>query len=667
MFVFSVADLLLIVFGSLVLFVPGLLVLIAGGVDRGRGLVVVLGAAPAVTIGVAYLASLVSGALGVTYGPVIVAIVTVLVSLAAWFWARRSAAPAVVAETFESRASQITGIGATVVAIGLAVRTWGAGLGHLGVVPQEHDMVLHTAITARIARTGEAAPWQSFPADYLTGSPDGFYPTGSHAVAALLADFGAETTTALNALSVAVFAVALPLGLLALGTRLRGVPWGLMAGGAAAIVAAFAYRPVIALMHDGGIFGNGVAIALAPGLIAVLVSMKRETWPVRTAAAIGVAGLVAVHTTSLAIIGIIVAAWILGDLLTSATARAEFTTQLRTLLYSAGIAGVLLIPVAVGAADRASYVTGWPRDFPTTPMTQAIGVAFGMPYGGFLDLPMLHNQALLAALVIAGVVCCLVSRTHGGLLLAWLAWTVVLLLYLVDAAVPLLDSLTGLFYNSYIRISGVMAIPQWLLAGVAVAMAATALGALGRQRAVLWRVLSASAVMVLLIFLCRGYDETNAIALQERYRYPHFWRVDDEDLAAFEWLSEQIGPGERVMNNANDGSTYGYVFDGLPVVNTGTLGNDFAPYTIDLLSRFDQLGKDPEITRLVDELNIAYVFYDAEAPGIGVADGYYDWAGSEPYTIPPGFAELESSPWLEKVFERGSVTIFKVDPALRSS
>nr|WP_127781679.1 DUF6541 family protein [Rhodococcus sp. X156] len=123
-------------------------------------------------------------------------------------------------------------------------------------------------------------------------------------------------------------------------------------------------------------------------------------------------------------------------------------------------------------------------------------------------------------------------------------------------------------------------------------------------------------------------------------------------------------PGERVMNSANDGSTYLYVYDGIPVVNVSPLGSG-RPDTDTLLARFNRLDTDQDVRRIVRDLDIRWVYVDAEAPGIGVVQGGYPWyTGPSPFTLAPGLTGLDAVTGLDRRFTSGSVSVYEVDPSL---
>lgn len=698
----SFGDFVVLAAAGLLLFLPGGAMLLAlTGASWRTHWPVLLGASPVATVAVAYVSTVLTHAAGIGYGLasfLATALLAVVIALGVRrlrghpLWASSEATDAGYSGSFWTRnLTTILGLLVTAVAALTSVLTWARGLGTLATVPQEHDTITHTLMTAYIARTGNGAPGDTWPIDLLSGEPDSFYPQGFHAVAALVVDFGVDPVTALNAMMVAVFAFAVPCGMFALGSLLDLGGFERIAGGAAAFAAVVAYRPVYALMHDGGILANAIALSLTPAAVAVLVAVlhrarsrepsgRRRLWrevPVADTmlCALVIVGAFAVHPTSAALVGVGALTWVCGDLILQRPGWGAVRTWALTIGVAAAVAGIAAIPILVNVLRSAGTVIDWPRDFGVTPLPQALGVSVGMPYAGFLDPNVAMSQPVLAGLSLLGVACALVTRRHGGLLLAWFAWLIILLNFLGDTGLPFVTAVAGLFYNSYVRISGGIAPYQWLLIGVAVvSLGRLAAAAFGRVKASAGRgdtaeagPLAAGGALVMtmaLIGLSIGYVNTNADALAGRYADSDFFRVDDDDRAAIRFLADNVEPGERVMNNANDGSTFLYIYAGIDIVETTPLAISDARYTEQLLLDFGDLDTDSSIQDLVRRLNIHWVYFDTESPPIGSRVDLYPWWGEPTYSIPPAFEHLDEVDSLTEVFTAGSVAVYHVDDAV---
>jgi len=551
--------------------------------------------------------------------------------------------------------------------------------GSLATLPQEHDMITHTLLTAHIAYTGQAAPWAAFPVDLLSGTPASFYPAGFHSVAALVADLGASPVVAVNATMVVVLGLVLPLGLVALATQLGRVRRPLLVGASASLLASVAYRPTFALLHDGGVLANLAGIAFSAGALAGILAVSRATAAagLRTAwrgTLVGVVLVVvlavavfSVHPTAAVSVAVLAAAWLIVELMRREERRVALR-RLAVLAVAGGLATGAAAPLfATGGASQ-STVAGWPREIPVQPLGAAVDRTFGMPYAGYLDPQWLHNQTLLAVLVLVGALAAVLTRRALGLLAAWAVWSVALLLFLTGSAAPGVGTLAGFFYNNSGRFSGMVAPVQWLLGGLAVVTvvelvlrvgsAVAARGARGPVPEGLVAGLVAVVGVVLLV-LTSGYRTTNAVAVAERYADSPINRIGPDDLAAFAYLRATVGPGERVMNSANDGSTYAYVLDRVPVVEVASLGS--GAYTEELLARFDRLATDPDVRALVRRLDIRWVLVDADAPAIGVFEPDYPWYhGGDQFTTAPGLEALNGVEGLVRRFSSGSVSVYQV-------
>jgi len=695
---FGVGDYAWMFLAVLILFLPGGLVLIAAGWASRRRVAVGVAIAPLVSIAICYLTGIATGLLGLRYGLLAVGVVTVLLVAAAFgvrlvhpVEVRRQAAHRRSLREVPLRwwSDVASGMALVIVAFAVSVRTWARGMnGSLGIVPQEHDMITHTLLTAHIARSGHAAPWNAWTVDLLSGTPSSFYPSGFHGVAALVVDAGTDPVTAVNATMLAVLALCLPLGLLALASQVRHVRLPYIVGGIAAVVSTMAYRPTYAFFHDGGLLANDMAISLSPAALAGFLAlrdralapgaaptMKERSWwlDVVLVAAVAI-GAFAVHPTSAAIIGVSVVGWFLGELV-HRTQRRLLWWRLLKLGAGVVLAGVLALPILRAGGSSVGTVAAWPRDVPIQPFPDAVGVTLGMPYRGFLDVTNQHSQTLFAILALVGVAAVLVTRRGFALLAVWAAWSVVLVAFLVGAAVPGLSTVTGFFYNDYRRISGVLGPLQWLMIGIGLTTVAAAIlrGVESLTRVVdrgglPTRVTAAMAAVIalvlglLLVAVTAGYRNTNGSAMAGRYAQSDFTRVDGNDRAAFAWLDKHVRPGERVMNNANDGSTYLYVYDGIPVVNVSSLGS--VPYTDELLANFNGLDTDQRVQQLIRKLDIRWVYIDTQAPTIGVAESIYPWyKGGSIYTIAPGMTGLDEVSGLSRRFTSGSVSVYEVAPS----
>ena len=658
-------DVLLLVWGVAVLFVPGATVVLA--LRRGVRLTAVA-AAPAISVGIFYVASVVGGFLGIGYGfPLVLVTWAACLAVAVLLGRRGPRMPLLPAG--RPSPMQVVGLGATVVAVVLGAVTWLLGLGGLDTLPQEHDVIVHSQLVARILMTGEGAPWQSLPGDLLTGEPRGFYPNGFHLYAALLGVLGADPVVALNVAMVLMLGVALPLGVAVLGLRLRPAAWAPLIGGCAALLSVAAYRPMFALMHDGGILSNAAAFAVAPGAVALLLVADRLGLPGVLPIALLVSGSLLLHPNAAVTIGLTAGVWLLLTAVRRPFDRVRARTLAVVLIAGAVVGGLVLIPFLLAGAGITTVsqpsVVGWPRAFPVQSFRSSLRLTFGAPYGGFFDFGQERAQVWIAVLALAGVAVCVLRRANAGLVGAFAVWAALLMAYLMDVDVAPLQTIYSLYYQAYVRLIGGLAPLQWLAGGVAVAAVAEALASVARRVPAARRVRATPAILAalgtagLLVVVCIPYARVNVQALAERHSDPTIQRVDQFDLQAAAFVAERIRPGQRVMNNANDGSSYGYVFYGLPIVANTALGLGTVPYTSELLQGFNRLDEDDEIRELVCELDIAWAIVDDTAPPIGARGR--PWVPRGVFTTAPGLKRLGRTDHLERAARFGDVTVWRVD------
>lgn len=653
-------DLLLLAWATLCAFLPGLTVL---GALRRFSPATVLAGAPPVTIGLLYLTSLLTGATGWRFGLASTAVVWLVVVLLAAVIGRRGTPLPLLPRLRPSAVSAI-GIAATAVAMALALKTWLRGLGTLSTLPQEHDMIIHSELVAVIMRTGRGAPWQSFPADVLSGHPGSFYPNGFHLYAALVGTFAGDPIRALNAAMVVLFAAVLPVGVAGLALRLRPRSLAPVVAGAAALAGAVSYHPMVALLHDGGILSNAAAFAVAPGAVALVLAGIRAGVPGVLASALAICGVVLVHPTAIGTVGWTAGTWLVVEGLLAKDRWRLLRRELITLV-AGGVAGaVLLVPYLLAAQTQAARVAAEPRDIPVRPLAEAVGIALTAPYGGYVDPTFQMVQVWIAGLAALGLVLCLWFRVNAALVGVLVVWTGLIVGFLVGSRILPVLITSDLFYNGYTRLVGALSMAQWLASGVAVAAVVMAVGRAGaallRRTSGRWVQPAAAGVILLaLVVPFLHYADVNEDVVASRYRAPEFTRVDGNDLAAARYVVHRIAPGERVMNNANDGSTYGYVFYGLPIVEVEAIGapGPQAVYTYQLLIDFNRLGRDPQITGLVCRLHIGWAIVDSEAPLIGAPPSLFP---NGLYEVAPGLENLDRTPHVSAVATFGDVTVYRV-------
>jgi hypothetical protein len=576
--------------------------------------------------------------------------------------------------------AQLAGSALVLVGAGSVLSAWYRGFGTWSTYNQDHDPILHSVLTAYIERTGRGAPWQIMPADVLAGGRTVYYPDGFHLLAATIGSVFDDPVVGMNGAIAMVAGAAWTTSAAALGAVavrwLRAdAGWMTLGAGVTSVIAAGLFRPGAQLARDNGLLPNASALVLVPGVLAAILLVRPKAWGTALGIGVACAGIVTVHPSSGLSVGLsVLVCWL--ALLFSRDGRAMLRAQWSVLVVLLAAGGLVALPVLRGALAVSGRIEAFPPDSPHVPIVRALGSVLPLMYGGMFDDKAMV-QVWPTLLLVAGVGTALVFARAVPLVAAWVVWVVITLLAYRNPT-GITAPILGFFYNSAGRVQTHVALFAPALAAlgvfgllIALMMAARAVrlpGGLARFSPPRPRLVGAFGVLALLLVTLgylagpnSRYLETTSEALAQRWSQPQLLRVDAEDRAAAEWLKPRVEPGQRIMNSPNDGSTYLYVHDNLPVVNISTLGVPDFPYTYDLMRGFRYLDVDPYIRHLVLQLNIAWVYVDSRAPIIGASGAPGNWTGGGFMTTVPGLDRLDDTPGLILAHVDGSVRIYKVD------
>lgn len=666
--------------GVLVVFVPGLAVLLAFGVRERLWLA---GLSAPLTTGFVLLVSLLTGVTGLRYSLLSVTVslvVVVLVAVGLRFLLRRRRAVAEPAEPADDlrfvagsagRWVQLAGLVIGAVGVLLGVRTWHTGLGSWATPTQEHDTVTHAVLTAFTHFTGQAAPWQVLPVDVVHDTNVQFYPPGFTDLAALLTNIFGDTMLSLNLVTVVFSVVVLPLSVAALTAAVLrharlGRGWVELGAGVAALVAVQLYRPGIAFAHDGGVLPNAAAMALAPGLTAVTLVIGRRNLGRAVLVGIALAGAINVHPSALTTAALTTVAAMVGLLFTR-RGRTAFVRSLLPLV----LAGVVTVVVAlpdVFALLRLSggTVVDAPATIRPQPLGTALGVVWRLPYSGYFDLTGTMGQVALGVLGLLGAVVAIVSRRCWPLVTAWLFWAAVIITFHLSPNTGFGATIARYYYRAAGRVDTHIYLMIPVLAGALFALLGLAFASQRlrfpvpvRTRPVFAAALTIVVLAALTVTTFRGYMNTGAYSLSQRYAAPQFVRFDASDDAAAAWLHEHAAPGETILNNANDGSTLLYVDYDLPILNIVPDGHSPITDNVTLLAMFNSFPENTTVQDILRRKNVKWVYDDSQAPTVGT-DGNH-WTGKRSFSLAPGLEGLAGLPGLTKVFSQGTVTVYRLD------
>lgn len=667
--------------GVLVVLVPGLAILLAVGLRERLWLA---GLSAPLTMGFVLVVSLFTGVTGLRFGllAVLIALVVVLVLAGGVRWAiLRGRPPAEPADVTDERLRALTGrtgriaqvIGVLIAfaGVGLGVRMWHQGLGSWATPAQEHDTVTHAVLTAYTHFTGRAAPWQVLPIDVVNDTVIQYYPPGFTDIGALLTDIFGDTMLSINLTTVVFTVVVLPLSVAAFTAAVLrhgrvGRGWVELAAGVSALVAVQLYRPAIAFAHDGGVLPNAAALALTPGLVAVMLVIGKRHWGRAVLIGVAMAGAFNLHPSALTSIAFTTIAAMLG-LLVTRHGRLAFVRSLLPLVLAAVVTVVLLVPSVLALLRLGGgTVSDSPANIRAVPIGDAFALLAKLPYGGYFDPAGTLGQLTLGILGLVGVVFAVLSRRAWTLVTAWLFWAAVVVSFHNSPNAGFGAMIGRYYYRVASRIDSHLYLLIPSLVGVTFAVIGLVLvsGKLRNPIPVRARPAIAFGLTVVLlgaltVTTFRGYMNTAAYSLSQRYATPQFVRYSDEDDAAAKWLKDHAAPGETILNNANDGSTLLYVDYDLPIVNIVPDGHSPIKDNEKLLAQFNTFPGNPQVQEILRRKNVRWVYVDTVAPMVGT-DGRH-WSGEWSFDLAPGLSELAGLPGLTKTFTSGSVSIYRLD------
>ncbi|MBT2494605.1 hypothetical protein J7E45_03205 [Microbacterium sp. ISL-59] len=350
------------------LIVPGLPI---GLCLRGVQGIVRLGVAIAVSLGVLAAASLLAPLLGMRWGLIPVAVVTVViwvVAAALRFFDRRAVDTAPRA----GRGAWIALAAAGVAWIGIVA----LGIGAPGNPSQLYDGLFHLNAVEFIAETGDASPLHM--TMVVPGAATSFYPTLWHALVSLVVPAAGSIVAATNVTTVAVIALVWPVALacltaVAFPSRPAATTWAPLVG------LGFSVFP-LGFLNWGVLYPNLLGTALIPIFLAVVLIAFAPalSWAGRTLRiliALAAAGAVALAHPS-ALLGAVVLLVPYLVWLAWRTARAGGSTT-RVVVALSVVLGAVALAVVWIVANVTTHE--W---LPTSSLGQALGeVAFLSPVG----------------------------------------------------------------------------------------------------------------------------------------------------------------------------------------------------------------------------------------------------------------------------------------------
>ena len=518
-------------------------------------------------------------------------------------------------------------------AVARAATSWGT------VVPND-DGGRHGALVERVLLLGSVHPLDLETLDLATGgSIDGFYPTGLHAFAAVVAQVVGTPTALVTAVVVAA-AVWAPLGAYALTRR--------YADATAAAVAA-AVMGLVLVSYPGSVMDWGgwpliVAVALVPAAVLVLQlgTLPRAGRRGVVAGAGAVAALAAVHPPEAVAAGLVA---LLAVLLDAERGRALAERFLR--LVVAGVLGLVAVAPLVLAQLSGSAGSG--SDELLAPWSDALAYLVWFPAIGpgsvdsvLLGIALSTVGVAVFAATVLGCLRLWPSPAARGLVVSVAVLGVLALLAFLGIARPL----TMPWYGQGFR----LLVQAWTLAVVPLAVGAVAAARAMRKR---FPGHAGTALVAGLAVLCAVPLVVRSAQVVDSAYDKSVVTAADRD--AIRWLAEQTRPGERVLNDPEDGSVWAYalshgrvapVFGPKPLYGWGHYP-EWAS-RLELLDRAGAIPTDAGLAKAADDWGVRYVLV-LERP-----------FAPDRRTI--DVEALRSAPGVRLVFRSGRAAVYQVRP-----
>lgn len=651
-----VSDVLLVLLFILVLFGPGILLGLAAGLSRWTA----VAAGPLLTYGLTAVAEQVCIALGLSFGPVPVLVVTGLSTAAVLGLAqltrlrssRRSSSEAddgdreqAVQPASRGRLGELVIVAGVLIGALLGALTALAAMGRLDAINQDWDASFHANATRFILDTGNADPG-ALSALYPQASL--FYPNTWHALGAVVGRLsGASIPALLGAQTILVAGIA-GLGLAALIRAFGGRV--ACAAVVPVMLASFAGFPIDVLWR-GPLLPFAFGVALVPAFLLLFsdtMTARRPTFVVATA--IAAAGLLGLQPATALTAGVFAIALVVSRAIRR---RGQIRSDL-IVGASAAVLTVLLGLTFVGGAFLARGVAAEAQI--NWPAVESPGQAVG-------DLLLLNHAAAfpqywLILPMVAGVI----GFARLRVLWWFLAGAGVFVLLFVAAASydrPLTESLTLPWWNDRWRFVAIVTLALAILASHGVVTVADALARLVRRIPKVAtrprRLVLGAAVLATLAVVGLGssgfYAPYNADRMNAGFAPSGY--VSSAERAGMSYLASVVEPGQRVMNDPKDGSVWMYALDGVEpifghVVDPGAAIDALDEDARVLLRSFTCLDTDPAVRALIERYDISYVF---------LGGGFL----REGFERAPGLRGLGDSNSLELVYSDGGLRIFKVE------
>jgi Flp pilus assembly pilin Flp len=625
---------------SLVLLVlPGALI---AYLLRLRGLWLIGIAAP-VSVSLIAVASVISGWVGIPWGPLPVVGLSLLGALAAFLWTRFVGSRSAPERRAARRLSTILAVVVPAIVIGFVLIRSMVSPEYFA---QRYDNFFHLNAIQYVLDTANASPlWVG-----TMTSPEGlpFYPSAWHATVSLVTLVsGAPVVVANNAVILAVAAVVWPLGAILLTrTLVGGNSVALVSAGVlSAASPAFPYLP----LHYGVLYPLFLGLACLPAAIAVAYRAlrpgavdRRYDWIVLVV--LVVPGVAIAHPGAL--IGLLA--------LTVPLAVGAFAVRVarensvpKRIAWIAGLSGYLIAGLGILQLVRP------PADQIYWPVIGSLPHAIGdVVSAAVYQYPL--AQVFAASLVIGAY--SVVRRPSYGrwVLLGIAAVGSVLYIIVAGSTIETLRTwLTAPWYNNTPRLASLWVVSVIPLAALG---AAAFIRWLLRTVTSLRRVIDAQPVAGLLVFAVALTALTQGSAIRQaaadiEYTYeirPDAPIVSPDELTLLKRLDEIVPDSAVIAGDPWTGASFAYGLSGRTVLMPHLLMDESDAARV-INTRLDSEGDSPAVCDALRETGVTYVLDFHEGGDFMENDGDFS-----------GLDRLAASPYVEVVAEEGNARLFRI-------
>ncbi|CAN7267639.1 hypothetical protein LJR044_001251 [Microbacterium foliorum] len=630
----------LIVTGAL-LFLPGLLL---GFLLRLRGMRL-LALAPALSVSLVAVAALAAPFVGIRWSILPVLILTAVAAVAAYFWSKHVGKPALLRQS--SNARQLVAVIVSIVVPALLIAfVLVRSMHDPEFFSQRYDNFFHLNAVQYVLDTGNASPLWLGSMTSPAGVP--FYPSGWHAmVSIIVALSGASVPLASNAMIIVVAAVVWPIGAVFLVRELLGRNQ-ILTVIAGALAAAFPAFPFL-LLHYGVLYPLFLGLAVAPAAIVVAWWLlrpgrvpRRQDWALLLV--LVVPGLGVAHPGALMAVVALTVPFVLARLLHQMRTPGRPRLIGIGLLVAYAAAGVVLLQVVRPPASQIY----WPI-INTVP--DSIGEVVAASVYGY------PSSLGITALMIIGAY----SVIRRGTYARWsiLAMAVIsAVLYIIVSASPyetLRFWFTAPWYNNPPRIAAFWAIGVLPLAALGGIVLVTWLL---RQRllAPVRRFFERLPIVLIAIVVIALVGVTQNAAIRQaaadiEFTYelrPGGPILSPDELDLMEDLAELVPEDAVIAGDPWTGASFAYGVSGRRVLMPHLL-MDLTDDAEAINTMLSTEGDSPEVCAALEDTGVGYVL-DFSADGdFQENDGDYS-----------GLDDLDSSPYVELVEQRGDAKLFKI-------